>query len=241
MSESLEDIERIARGLDGWLSDAEGKLLFDLARRCTGKGVIVEVGSWKGKSTIWLSKGSKQGSHVRVYAIDPHTGSSEHKVMFKKRVDTFDEFKSNIKNAQVDDIVNPIVASSQEAAKTFDKSIELIFIDGAHEYEFVALDFHVWFPKVISGGIMAFHDTIGFKGPREFVNKFVFGSRHFRNIRQLDDITVAEKVDDNSWLERMYNHYALIIKKCSELAVDMRLPRFFRNAGKHFIQYLQRK
>lgn len=240
MNESFHDIEEITKGISGWLSEAEGKLLFDCARRCVGRGVIVEIGSWKGRSTIWLAKGSKQGRHVPVYAIDPHVGSSEHKVMFNK-VDTSAEFKANIENAQVNDIVFPLVMSSQEAAQTFDKSVEFIFVDGAHEYEFVALDFQSWFSKVIPGGIMAFHDTIGFKGPREFVNKFVFGSRHFRNIRQIDDITVAEKVEGNSWSERMYNHYVLIIKRCSELAVDTRLPKSFRNAGKRFIQYLQRK
>lgn len=240
MNESFNDIKKITKDLDGWLSDSEGNLLFDLAYRCLGKGVIVEIGSWKGKSTIWLAKGSGQGRHIPVYAIDPHVGSPEHKAMFDK-VNTLAEFKANIKNAQVDDIVHPLVMSSQEAAQTFDKPVEFIFIDGAHEYEFVALDFQLWFPKVIPGGIMAFHDTIGFKGPREFVNKFVFGSRHFRNIRQIDDITVVEKVENNSWPERAYNHYALIIKKCSELAVDMRLPRSFRNAGKRRIQHLQRK
>ncbi len=68
-----EEVQKLAAPIKGWLKDKEGQLLYDLAKNCTGKGVIVEIGSWKGKSTTWLAHGSKEGNKVRVYAIDPHT------------------------------------------------------------------------------------------------------------------------------------------------------------------------
>lgn len=235
------EIRRITRDLEGWLSDAEGELLFNLARQCTGKGIIVEIGSWKGKSTIWLAKGSQSGKRVPIYAIDPHVGSSEHKTMFQEPVNTLDEFKKNIHDSRVDDVVTPVVAPSLEAAKIFDKPIELIFIDGAHEYDLVQSDFEAWFPKVVSGGMIVFHDTIGFPGPRRFVNKVVFNSPYLRNIRLVDDITVAEKVSRNTLSDRISAGYVFLIKKMSEFAVDIKLPKSFRNVGKRFIRIIQRR
>jgi predicted O-methyltransferase YrrM len=117
--------------------------------------VIVEIGSWKGKSTIWIAGGSKNGNKVKVYAIDPFVDFYE------------EEFKKNIRDAKLDDIVIPLTKTSEEAAKNFDEPVEFIFIDGNHEYEFVKLDFDLWFPKVVDGGIMAFHDTIGGKVRRK--------------------------------------------------------------------------
>ena len=100
------DVTRdLARHIDGWLYDREGELLYHTAKNCTGRGVIVEIGSWKGKSTSWLGRGSKQGKGVKIYAIDPHIGSHEHQA--DGRVWTFEEFKKNIRVSGVDDIIAP--------------------------------------------------------------------------------------------------------------------------------------
>ncbi len=52
-------IKKLVKDIEGFLTDKDGALLFDLAKRVSGRGVILEIGSWKGKSTIWLAKGSK--------------------------------------------------------------------------------------------------------------------------------------------------------------------------------------
>src|SRR5204862_2126445 len=70
VSDETVAIERRVAGIGGWLTPKEGRLLYELARGCTGRGVIVEIGSWKGKSTIWLASGSRRGPGVFVYAID---------------------------------------------------------------------------------------------------------------------------------------------------------------------------
>ena len=75
---NIEETKKFADKAEGWLSDREGEILYNLAKNCKGKGVIVEIGSWEGKSTIWIGSGSKNGNKVKIYAIDPHTGSSEH-------------------------------------------------------------------------------------------------------------------------------------------------------------------
>ena len=181
----------IINKIGGWLSNIEGELLYTLARNCLGNGVIVEIGSWKGKSTSWLGIGSEDGNKIKVYAIDPHTGSKEHKLY--SDVWTFDTFKKNIKEVGVENIVIPIVKTSKEAAKDFNLPVELIFIDGSHEYEDVKLDFDLWFPKLIKGGVMAFHDTIDWAAPKKVVEEFLYNKKYFSDVKVVDSITYAIK------------------------------------------------
>lgn len=200
--------EAEVQALDGWLNPREGRLLFRLAKKCAGRGAIVEIGSWKGKSTIWLSEGSLAGSRTRIHAIDPHTGSPQHLEMFGE-VWTFEEFKRNIAKAGVSDIVVPHVDFSCSVARTFDEPVELIFIDGLHEYEGVKEDFEAWFPKVIDGGTMAFHDTTCWPGVLKVVSDCLFKSRRFRRIRFAGSIVHGEKVASNTALERLGNRIML--------------------------------
>lgn len=212
---NLKETKNFANKIEGWLSEKEGKLLYNLARNCKGNGIIVEIGSWKGKSTIFLGNGSKNGKKINIYAIDSHTGSSEHKKRYGE-IWTYKEFKKNIKDAKVNDLIIPIIKTSEEAAKTFNKPIELIFIDGAHEYKLVKLDFDLWFPKVINGGIIAFHDTIGWDGPKKIVTNYVYRSKYFKNIKFIDSITYGKKVKQNSWSDQLKNRYVLLLKNISE-------------------------
>ena len=76
-----------------------------------------------------------------------------------------------IRKAGVEDIVTPIVKTSEEAAKTLIDPIEFLFIDGAHEYEFARLDCELWLPKVVPGGMVAMHDTTTFPGPNRAVKE----------------------------------------------------------------------
>ena len=223
--------------IDGWLTDAERELLFNLAKRCRGKGCVVEIGSWKGKSTICLAKGLKENNKVKIYAIDPHIGSSEHQETDGK-VSTFEEFENNIKNAQVDDIIVPLVKTSEEAAKDFDKPVELIFIDGAHEYEFVKLDFYLWFSKVIDGGTMAFHDTIEWSGPKKVVNDLVYKSKFFKNVSFVDSITFAQKVKKNTLGDCIRNRYVLLLKNLYGFAGEFKLPKPVRIIGKKIVRII---
>ena len=207
----ISEIRKLTRDVEGWLTENQGATLYRLARAAQGRGAIVEIGSWKGRSTIWLAIGSREGPGVPVVAIDPHTGASEHRAKLGE-VWTFDEFRANLKAAGVEDMVRPIVATSVEAAPQVEGPIELIFIDGAHEYDLVKLDFELWFPKVMDGGVMAFHDTIGREGPRRVVEENVFKSHRFRNVRFVDSMTVAEKVAQNTAADRLRNRYVLLVK-----------------------------
>ena len=224
--------KRSASQVDGFLTDNEGELLYNFAKECTEKSAIVEIGSWKGKSTIWLGNGSKKGNRATVYAIDPHVVSHAHK--FYGNVRPFEEFTKNIKSAEVDDIVVPIVQTSETASNNFNENAELIFVDGAHEYEAVKLDFQLWFPKLLDGGIIAFHDSDRFNkypGPRRVVKEFLYNSNNFRNIGFVDSITFGQKVRRNSIKDKLRNRYVLLVSEHPTLRVFHRgfLPKILRN------------
>ncbi|MEW6529028.1 MAG: class I SAM-dependent methyltransferase [Candidatus Micrarchaeota archaeon] len=235
---TIEETRIVADKIEGWLTDREGETLYNLAKNCKGNGVIVEIGSWKGKSTIWIANGSKSGNKVKIYAIDPHIGSSEHQKENEK-IWTFEEFKKNIKNAKVDDIIVPLIKTSEEAVNSFNEQVEFIFIDGAHEYELVKLDFDLWFPKVIDGGILAFHDTIGWEGPTKVVKDCVCKSKYFKNIKFVDSITFAQKVKQNTLKDCVKNRYMLLLKDLYVFGAKLHLPKSITKIGKKIIARLQ--
>lgn len=173
-----------------------------------------------------------------MFAIDPHTGLLEHHEKGIK-IWTFEEFKNNIKSAQLDDIVIPIVKTSEEAASTFDKPVEFIFIDGLHEYEYVKLDFDLWFPKLVNGGIIAFHDTILMDGPKKVVKDAILKTKHFKNVRFVDHTTIMQKVECNNLIDRIRNRYVLLLKTFHEIAYKLPLPEPMRKTCKKIIQILQ--
>lgn len=228
---------RIMAGIEGWLTPREGRLLYTLGRACTGRGVIVEIGAWKGRSTICLARGARDGRRPRLFAVDPHTGSPEHRAA-GGTVATAREFARNLERAGVSDAVVPLVRTSEEAARTLEEPVELIFVDGAHEYEAVARDFELWFPKVVTGGVMAFHDSTGWPGVRRLVERRVYRSTRFRNVRFVDSITAGEKVDRNTVADRFANRRALALKRVCELGSRLRLPASVRHRGRALLERL---
>jgi predicted O-methyltransferase YrrM len=146
--------------VDGWLADVEGYALYEAARCCT-RGVIVELGSYEGRSTICLAKGAA----VPFYAVDPlpvqSQGSSPISVPGAESFDGelhLQNLYANLKRAKVRERVTHLRMLSLEAANVFKAPVGLLFIDALHDYESVKADYNAWFPKVLPGGVIAFHD-----------------------------------------------------------------------------------
>ncbi len=199
----VDSIITATKNVDGWLSDKEVIFLYSAAGKNDKTGTILEIGSWKGKSTICLALGLKNSnSREKVHAVDWHKGSKEH-----GSVSTEKEFKKNVKNAGVSDFVTPIIMKSEDAAKVWSKKkapIRLLWIDGSHEYEDVKKDFVLWNKYVIEGGVVAFHDTFFWSGPKRVVDEFLFRG-NFRNIRFVDDVTYGEKTNRLTAKDRFCN------------------------------------
>ena len=234
MSEFDVRVKPLIADVPGWLTDEEGEALYDLARACTGKGVIVEIGSWKGKSTICLGLGSRAGVSVPVYAIDPHADYR------------FGDFKTNVERAGITDLVRPIASLSQPAADDFEEPIELLFVDGSHEYDLVLEDFEKWVPKVVENGWVAFHDTTWTAGPRKVVGEAIYRSKRFKDLRfVVGSTTVARKVQRNSFADRVRNRYVLGVKTAFWLGSSVLkkqrklLPKPVERLGRRFLRAIQ--
>jgi predicted O-methyltransferase YrrM len=183
-----------AAGIQGWLSEAQGRALFAAAARSTGRGAIVEIGSWKGRSTTWLAHGARV-SGARVYAIDPHRHSRE-----DPGARTLDEFLENLDRAGVRDVVEPLVMTSGEAVDVVTGPVELLFVDGDHSADGARRDAQLWLPRVMTGGTVMFHDvaTSGYGGPRRVFQKDICRSGAYHRLRRVGSMAVAERTASRS-------------------------------------------
>ena len=219
----FKEIENKFLSIRSAVTKEEGEKLYTLARECSD-GVIVEIGSKYGRSTICLGHGSKEGKANKVYAIDPHINSYE-------CPSSYDEFKKNISDADLDSIVETIVSTSEKATINFNEPVGLIFIDGDHTENMVKIDFEAWFPKVKEGGIMAFHDVAAWwPGPKNIVKRFVIDSRNFSDIGFTNQIIFAKKVNQNSLWDRIRNKifYNMCIIRGNLNHYHFEYTRFFK-------------
>jgi predicted O-methyltransferase YrrM len=187
----LQDIERLTSQVDGWLHPDEGRLLYGLARDADPAGRIVEIGSWHGKSTIWLAAGAKAGRGARVAAIDPHRGSSLH----ADGESTELALRRNLERAGVADQVDPIVATSEQAEATWKEPVSLLWIDGDHAYETVKHDLLAWERHLLPAAVVALHDTFLPEGPECVVREQLIGSGQYTAFGWAATVTCARRHD----------------------------------------------
>lgn len=194
LMQTCDDVRRLAATIDGWLSDAQGCALFRAAAATTKRGHIVEIGSWKGRSTAWLAAGARLAG-AKVYAIDPHTGSRE-----DPTAATLVEFRANLARAGLAAHVEPLVMTSTEAASVVAGPVELLFIDGDHSYEAVRLDAALWLPKLVEGGTVMFHDVgaAGYDGPRRVFRRSVCWDARFDGIERVGSMVIARRTHRRS-------------------------------------------
>jgi tRNA A58 N-methylase Trm61 len=140
------------RSVPGWLELDEAWGLHESARTAaaTGDPLVVEIGSFKGRSAIALGLGLKAaGGKGRVIAIDPHDLVEGQ----------FEDFVGNIRRAGVDDVVEPIRSTSHAARHAVpDGAVRVLFVDGSHEYDDVVQDVRDWESALSPDAVVAFND-----------------------------------------------------------------------------------
>ena len=189
-----------AAGIEGWLSEAQGRALCAAAAASSGHGLVVEIGSWKGRSTVWLAYGARVRG-LKVHAVDPHRHSSE-----DPRAETLDALLENLARAGVADIVEPLVMTSAEAAGVIAGEVELLFVDGNHSVAGARADANIWLPRVMSGGVVMFHDvaTSGYAGPRRVFQRRICWSGAFHRIRRVGSMGIAQRTPKRSPAAAVY-------------------------------------
>lgn len=152
----------------GFLDPREGSRLYDLVCETDGLGPCLEVGSYCGKSTVYLGAACRAQSRL-LFAIDHHRGSEEHQqgeeyhdpALFDEEsaaVDTFREFRRTLDRAGLAETVVPIVAPSELAGRHWHTPLALVFIDGGHSEAAALADYRTWAGRIVAGGYLAIHD-----------------------------------------------------------------------------------
>ena len=170
----------------GFLAPEEGRRLYELALEAALSGACLEVGSYCGKSTVYMGSACRERQQV-LYAVDHHRGSEEHQPgeeyhdpalldQVAGRMDSFRMFRDTLARADLENTVVPIVASSKLAGSQWQMPLAMVFIDGGHSLEAALTDFSTWAPHISLGGILAIHDIFpdpadGGQAPHEIYRK----------------------------------------------------------------------
>ncbi len=156
------------------MPEREGKALFRWAKNFSKLGPIMEIGTYCGKSSLYLSLGAKKNNEY-VYTIDHHLGSEEHQFNEEyfdeeiydyknNRVNTLPLLIKNINKCKAENIV-PIIGESKRLSKNWQSNISMLFIDGGHSYESANNDYKYWESKIVTDGCLVIHDI--FENPNE--------------------------------------------------------------------------
>jgi predicted O-methyltransferase YrrM len=205
----LPDAIVASQNAQALLTTGEQTLLYQLAREAPLGGTIVELGSWMGGSTIMLAAGSLSGPRAKVYAVDIFTIVSENLLEYAGRVsedgrDYLARFQSNIRQAGVESVVEPVQSLTVPAARAWrGPEINLLFVDASHYYKDVARDFAEWSVHCAPGSWCVFHDyeRSGIPGVKRFVNRAVARGL-LADIKVVDSIAYGKIVtNDRSKIE----------------------------------------
>ena len=153
----------------GFLDKDEGAALYHHALGAAAQGPLLEVGSYCGKSTLYLGAACKAHDSL-LFAVDHHRGSEEHQLgeayhdpdlydaSFQK-MDSFPAFRHTLARADLENHVVPVVAPSIIAARFWSSPLAMVFIDGGHSMEAALNDYRSWAAHVMRGGLLAIHDV----------------------------------------------------------------------------------
>lgn len=154
-SEIVESINEI----EGHLTGGQDIALFSLAKEVPENGIIIEIGSFKGKSTACLAAGC-YGTNKKVYAIDPFTSQPSEEYNESIWTYSIDDITNNLTKYGLINHVNLIKGYSQDIGKEWNIECDMLFIDGAHTYEGCLSDFNLFFKWLKPNGVFALHDVM---------------------------------------------------------------------------------
>lgn len=177
--------------IHGWITDDQRTWLYKTASDCPRDEVIVEIGAWKGKSTVILAWGSKSGNRAHVISIDPHEATPAYWIeRGGTPVCTWEQYKANIEASGVADVVVPYRTTSLKALEHLNNQpVYLLFIDGDHDY--AAQDADAWQRTVVKGGYIALHDSK--RREVQCAVTLLKKTKKFEEVRTLDNMIVLER------------------------------------------------
>jgi len=164
-----ETLRKVAEAARGFMPPDEGQALHDAAAATTVDGPFLEIGSYCGKSAIYLGAAARTRNAV-LFSVDHHRGSEENQPGWEYHepdlvdpstgmIDTLPFFRRTIHDAGLEDVVIATVADSPTLARYWTTPLAFLFIDGGHGTEPAHRDYELWTPKIARGGTLAIHDV----------------------------------------------------------------------------------
>ncbi len=206
MNQDQIDLAKSARG---FLPENEGQALYEAANSVSTTGPFLEVGSYCGKSAIYLGYAAQKLGRI-LYALDHHRGSEENQSGWEHhepdlvdetigRMDTLPIFRQTIYNADLEQTVVALVGYSEVIANNWQTPLSFLFIDGGHGEAPAKADYSGWVPKVQSGGILAIHDVFpderdGGRPPYECIYLPAINSGEWKEINAEGSLRVLQRI-----------------------------------------------
>jgi hypothetical protein len=158
-----------ARAAEGFMPEDEGLALAAAGCEAGRLGPLLEIGTYCGKSAIYLG-GAAREAGVVLFTVDHHRGSEENQVGWEHhdprlvdprtgRMDTLPWFRRTIEDAGLEDVVIAVVGDSRAVALHWSTPLGLVFVDGGHAFDAALSDYEGWAPKLLTGGLLVFHDV----------------------------------------------------------------------------------
>lgn len=170
---------------------------------------MLEVGSYCGRSTVWLGDAAERAGVV-LFAVDHHRGSEENQAGWEHhdpdvvdartgRMDTLPFFRTAIHDADLEGTVVAVVGTSPLVASAWTTPLAFLFIDGGHGDEPAKLDYDGWTPHVAAGGTLAIHDVFpdpadGGRPPFEQIFRPAIESGRFELVSATGSLRVLRRV-----------------------------------------------
>lgn len=203
---SFEAVWERADGVEGWLKPEQGRRLFDAARSVGPGATVVEIGSFRARSTIVLAQAAPNDADV--VAIDPHGGGDRGPGEIAPDADRGDAdhvaFGANLAAAGVAHRVRHVRKPSSGALGDVTGEVELLFVDGAHRFGPARADIVDWGNRVAGGGTMLVHDAFSSVGVTLALLSTTVISRRWRYLGRVDslaeylrtDLSASERLTD---------------------------------------------
>jgi predicted O-methyltransferase YrrM len=161
--------------IKGFLDPKEGRGLYDIALEASRRGPCLEIGSYCGKSAVYLGSACRENGAI-LFSIDHHRGSEEQQpgeayfdpALYDFRQccpNTLPLFRQTLARAGLEETVVPVVSRSETVARGWATPLSLVFIDGGHALETVRSDYDCWAGHIAPGGYLLIHDI--FENPAD--------------------------------------------------------------------------
>ena len=204
-----ERLRRAAETARGFMPDDEGLALYEAALSLAVSGPLLEVGSYCGKSAVYLGAAARRAGRV-LFCVDHHRGSEENQPGWQHHdpdvidpelglMDTLPFFRRTIHDAGLEGTVVAVVGDSPTLAALWATPLALVFIDGGHGTEPAHRDYEGWAPHVAPGGLLAIHDVFedpadGGRPPYEIWCRAVADGR-FRPCSRAGSLRVLQRTE----------------------------------------------